>query len=94
MTPSSQDVVRSYRSLYRHSLHAIQYSSPARYTLRTLLRNTYRAGTAADFDPRKIENTLTFLNGAATEKGLEHRILKSLLHTWWWEDGRRRLKQE
>ena len=94
MTSNTREIIRSYRNLYRHALHAIQYSSPARYTLRTLLENTYRAGNAADFDARKIDNTLTFLDGAAKEKGLEHKILKSLLHVWWWEDKRRRLKAE
>lgn len=94
MGPSSQDIVRSYRTLYRQALHAIQYSAPARYTLRTLIRHTYRAGSAADFSDQKIKNTLEFLNGAARERGLEHFIVKDLLHTWWWEAGGRRLGSE
>lgn len=85
MIPSSQEIVRSYRQVYRHALHAVQYAAPARYTLRILLDNAYRTGDAADFDAQKIKNTLTFLEGAAKEKGLEHRILKNLLHTWYWE---------
>lgn len=85
MTPSSQEIVRSYRHLYRHALYAVQYAAPARYTLRILLRNAYRTGNAADFDAQKINNTVTFLEGAAKEKGLEHRILKNLLHTWFWD---------
>ena len=85
MSPSSQDIVRSYRLLYRHVLYAVQYAVPARYTARTLLRNAYRTGIAADYDAQKIDNTVTFLEGAAREKGLEHKILKSLLHTWYWD---------
>lgn len=89
MIPSSQEIVRSYRRLYRHAMHAIQYAVPARYTLRILLENAYRTGNTADFDIQKINNTVTFLEGAAKEKGLEHRILKNLLHTWSWEVNRK-----
>ena len=85
MSVSSHEIVRSYRNLYRHGLHAVQYAAPARYTLRILLENEYRTGNAADYDAQKIKNTLTFLKGAAKEKGLEHKILKNLLHTWYWE---------
>lgn len=84
MIPTSQEILRSYRRLYRHAMYAVQYASPARYTLRILLENAYRTGNAADFDAQKINNTITFLEGAAREKGLEHRILKNLLHTWFW----------
>ncbi|KAF6227733.1 hypothetical protein HO173_012063 [Letharia columbiana] len=65
-------------------MYAVQYAAPARHTLRILLDNAYRTGNAADFDAQKITNTVTFLEGAAREKGLEHRVLKSLLHTWFW----------
>lgn len=85
MSVTGQEIVRSYRQLYRHGLHAVQYAAPARYTLRILLRNAYRTGNAAEYDAQKINNTLTFLEGAAREKGLEHKIVKNLLHTWYWE---------
>lgn len=85
MIPSSQEIVRSYRRLYRHAIYAVQYAAPAKYTLRILLENAYRTGNAADFDMQKINNTVTFLEGAAKERGLEHRILKNLLHTWSWD---------
>lgn len=88
MSASSQEILRSYRHLYRHGLRAVQYAAPARYTLKILLENAYRTGNAADYDAQKINNTLTFLEGAAREKGLEHKILKNLLHTWYWEVNR------
>lgn len=94
MGTRTQEIVRSYRTLYRQGLHAVQYACPARYTLKALIENTYRAGNAVDFDIRKVENTSTFLQCAAKEKGLEHRILKNLLHTWWWERENRRTKGE
>ena len=90
MSPSSQEIVRSYRILYRHALHAVQYAAPARHTLRVQLENAYRTGNAADFDAQKVNNTVTFLEGAAKEKGLEHKILKSLLHTWFWDVNARK----
>lgn len=58
------------------------------------MESTYRNGNPADFDPRKVNNTLIFLEGAAKEKGLEHRILKNLLHTWWWENKQTRSAKE
>lgn len=93
MIPSSQEIVRSYRRLYRHALYAVQYAVPARHTLRILLRNAYRTGSAADFDAQKINNTVTFLEAAAKEKGIEHRILKNLLHTWFWEVNSRKYRK-
>ena len=84
MIASSQEIVRSYRQIYRLGLYAVRYAVPARHTLRILIENAYRTGSAADYDAQKINNTLTFLEGAAKEKGLEHKILKNLLHTWYW----------
>lgn len=92
MNPSSQEIVTSYRSLFRHALHAVQYSSPARFTIRDILGTTFRAGNPADFEPQKIKNTLQFLSCASKERGLEHKILKSLLITWWWENKSRPTK--
>ena len=90
MSVSGQEIVRSYRQLYRHGLYAVQYAAPARYTLKILLENAYRTGNAADYNAQKISNTLTFLEGAAKEKGLEHKMLKNLLYTWYWEVNPRR----
>lgn len=94
MPVDHQQIVRSYRHLYRHALHAVQYASPARYTVKALLENAFRTGNSADFDQQKVNNTLTFLHGAAKEKGLEHRIVKNLLHTWWWESKNKRQYRE
>ena len=85
MTATTKEIVQSYRRLYRHGLQAVQYSSPSRHTLKDRLQRAYRNGTAADFDAEKIENTIEFLRNAAKEKCIEHRIVKSLLHVWWWE---------
>ena len=89
MTASQQQIITSYRSLHRHALHAVQYAVPARYTAAKLIENAYRNGIPADYNQKKVDNTITFLHGAAKEKGLEHRMLKSLLLTWWWERRRR-----
>ena len=90
MVTRSQEIVRSYRHIYRHAMYAVQYAAPAKYTLKALLANAYRTGNAADFDTQKISNTLTFLDGAAKEKGLEHKILKNLLHTWYWDQSKQK----
>ena len=85
MTASKQDIIRAYRNLYRTGLHAVQYSAPARYTLRDRLRRAFRASPASDFDQQRILNTLEFLDGAAKTTGIEHHIVRSLLTVWWHE---------
>lgn len=85
MTASKQDIIRAYRNLYRAGLRAVQYSAPARYTLRDRLRRAFRASPASDFDQQRILNTLEFLNGATKTTGIEHHIVKSLLMVWWHE---------
>lgn len=80
---SNVAVVHAYRHLYRHSLRAIQFSKPARYTLRDRLRLAFRKGSSTDFLPEKIENTIEFLKYATRENGLEHKIVKNLLFVWW-----------
>ena len=85
MSYGSQEILRSYRDLYRHGLQAVRYSSPARHTLRDYLQHSFRVGTVTDFNARKIENTIQFLKNAGRDNGLEHRILKNLLHVRWWQ---------
>ena len=83
MTHSRIEIIQAYRRLYREGLHAVQYASPARHILRCQLDQAFRESGAEDFDAQKIENTLLFLKYAAKEKGIEHRILKTLLHVRW-----------
>ncbi|PQE17758.1 Mitochondrial carrier protein [Rutstroemia sp. NJR-2017a BVV2] len=78
--PLQTNYVEAYRSLYRALLHAVQYAKPARYQGRDILRNAFRKGDPATYDQKRIENTIMFLNIAAKEKGLEHKLLKNLLH--------------
>ncbi len=85
MSRSSQDILRSYRNLYRHGLQAVRYSSPARHSLKECLQHAFRTGATTNFNTRKIENTIQFLKSAGKDNGLEHRILKNLLHVRWWQ---------
>lgn len=89
---SNEAVVHAYRHALRHGLIAIQFSKPARFTLRDRLRSAFRKGTANDFSQQKIANTLEFLRYAAKENGLEHKILKNLLQLWWAQDRGGRFK--
>ncbi|TVY48367.1 UPF0593 mitochondrial protein [Lachnellula occidentalis] len=75
------ELIHSYRHMYRALLRGVQFSKPARYVARDQLREAYRNGKPSNFDSRKIERTLVFLDGAARETGLEHKILKNLLLT-------------
>ncbi|KAM3074228.1 hypothetical protein ACMFMG_002950 [Clarireedia jacksonii] len=77
--PLQKNYVAAYRNLYRALLHAVQYAKPARYQGRDILRNAFRKGDPATYDPKRVGNTVLFLNNAAKEKGLEHKLLKNLL---------------
>ena len=83
MTNRGTEIIRAYRRLYREGLHAIQYASPARHILKLQLNQAFRESAAEDFDTKKIENTILFLNCAAKEKGIEHRVLKTLIQVRW-----------
>lgn len=85
MATSNTDVVRAYRHLYQHALRAVRYSSPARHTIHHRLSEAFRKGRLSEFDPFRISNTLQFLHGAARPSSLEHKVLRTLLHTWYWE---------
>lgn len=79
--PSTQDVIHAYRHLYRGLLHAVQFSMPGRFTARDQLRDAFRRGDPASFNQERIDRTVEFFKLAARETGLEHRIVKNLLHT-------------
>ncbi|KZZ98524.1 hypothetical protein AAL_03042 [Moelleriella libera RCEF 2490] len=72
------DAVHVYRRLYRALLKAVQYASPARFTVRDQLRVAFRE-PGASLDAEATKRTLWFLQAAAKERGLEHKILKNLV---------------
>lgn len=82
-TMSQQEIIYAYRHLLRQGLRAIQFSKPARFTLRDRIRLAFRKGSASDFDAKRIKNTLEFLQNATKENGLEHKIVKNLMFVWW-----------
>ncbi|KAF3156152.1 hypothetical protein TWF225_009935 [Orbilia oligospora] len=99
--PSRQAVIHAYRNLLRAGLRAVQYSSPARYGLRSKLRHAFSDETAPILQPSaggapartqrfpktfsqtRIDNTIRFLNTAATRLGMEHTIVKHLCFVEW-----------
>ena len=81
----SREVIHAYRHLLRTSLQAIRYAKPARFTLQSHLRSSFRNPTSA-FDSQQISQTLEFLNNAAKYKGLEDKIVRNLLHVWGCKD--------
>ena len=88
MDADRQLIVSAYRSLYRTGLHAVQYSKPARYVLKRTLDNEFRNLPASKFNKHRIGNTIMFLEYAAKSRGVEHRILKNLVHVRWLEQMR------
>ncbi|KIW67836.1 hypothetical protein PV04_07060 [Phialophora macrospora] len=95
-TPAVQQaILQAYRDLYRAGLRAVQFSTPARYELRDILRQTFRTSAPSNFNRRRIQNTIRFLENARKYDGFEHKILKNLLHLQYWK-GRpldKRMKQ-
>ncbi|KAI1008155.1 hypothetical protein K3495_g52 [Podosphaera aphanis] len=77
-------VRHAYRHLYRGLLHAVQYSKPARYIARDELRTAFRKEDASNFDPLRVSRTIEFLGLAAKYAGMEHRMVKNILHTKYW----------
>ncbi|KAI1460898.1 DUF1763-domain-containing protein [Annulohypoxylon moriforme] len=73
------EVIHAYRHLWRGLLHAVQFSSPARYVARDRLRKAFREETKIEM--RTVNRTVRFLEAAARMRGLEHSILKNLLLT-------------
>ena len=92
---SQQPVLHAYRHLYRTGLRAVQYSRPARYEIRDILRQAFRTSPLSNFNPRRIQNTLRFLENARKYDGFEHKILKNLLHLQYWKGKplEKRMKQ-
>lgn len=92
MNPTNLSIPQAYRHLYRAGLRAIRHSTPARHTFLARLRRGFRKSLPQDFDPARVLNTVQFLENAATppismqRRTLEHRVLRSLLHTWYWQD--------
>ena len=79
---SNTEIIHAYRKLLRAGLRAVQFSKPARYSLTAQLRTAFRERGAA-FQPEAIRRTVWFLNAAAQERGLEHRIVKNLVAVAW-----------
>ena len=92
MPVEPSQVVDAYRQLYRAGLYAIRYSKPARYTLRHLMNKAFRNSSSSAYNAKKIQNTVLFLRHAGEGAGLEHRILKGLLHTRSYTESRVRRK--
>ena len=91
---SNRAIIHAYRHLYRHSLRAVKFSKPARYTLRDRIRLAFRKGSATDFEPNRVQNTIEFLQYATEENGLEHKIVKNLLFVWWTQSNGGRAKHK
>ncbi len=82
---SKADIVLAYRHLYRAGLHAVQYSKPARFVLKRIIDEAFRKGKPGDFNPRRIGNTVVFLENAAKDRGIEHAVVKNILRVRWWQ---------
>ena len=87
---TKSQTLHAYRNLYRHALRAVHHSSPARFTLRDTMRQAFRSESVDSLDPIRVKRTLQFLKHAELESGTEHKILKNLLHTRWWQAQRQK----
>lgn len=83
MAASQIEIRQAYRSLYKSFLKAVRYSKPARYIVHERIRDAFHSSPATDFDQSRIQRTLEFADGAARSSGLEHTIMKNLVHVYW-----------
>ncbi|KAI5263802.1 hypothetical protein E4T47_08935 [Aureobasidium subglaciale] len=81
----SHQVIHAYRHLLRSSLQAIRYAKPARFTLQSHLRDSFRNPKVA-FNDQEITQTLEFLSNAAKYKGVEEKVVRNLMHVWGCKD--------
>jgi hypothetical protein len=84
-TPSPQTLRLAYRHLYKAALAAVQYTVPARYTVRNKLRSAFRFTPASHYNARRISNTVDFLRLAAEKRGLEHKLVKNLCIVYYYQ---------
>jgi complex 1 LYR family protein len=75
---SNLEILHGYRHLYRAMLRAVQFSNRSRYAARDHLRRSFR-NEKDTINPEAIKRTRWFLEAAAKERGLEHKILKNLV---------------
>ncbi|KAJ4255597.1 hypothetical protein NW762_009594 [Fusarium torreyae] len=75
---SKTQIIHTYRHMYRNLLRAVQHTSPARWVARDQIRAAFREPGAV-FDEKATKRTMWFLEAAAKETGMEHRILKNLI---------------
>ncbi|PWW78346.1 DUF1763-domain-containing protein [Tuber magnatum] len=85
MFPDSTTIIHAYRALYKAGLAAVQYSSPARYSIRDKLRKAFRHSDPNRFSQQRVNNTVQFLRTAARRKGMEHCIVKNLCMVAYWQ---------
>jgi hypothetical protein len=79
---TTQEILHAYRRLLRAGLRAVQFSQPSSSTVKERLREGFRDPNGT-FDAERVRRTIWFLNAAAQERGLEHRILKNLCRVHW-----------
>ncbi|KAI5467011.1 hypothetical protein BGZ63DRAFT_410105 [Mariannaea sp. PMI_226] len=80
------EVVHAYRHLFRSISKAVQYAYWPRRTAIKQLRIAFREPGAV-FDGEGIKRTVWFLECAARERGIEHKILKNLIKVRQWRDS-------
>lgn len=85
MAPTSAELRLAYRHILTHAYRAVKFSKPARYILLHRIRHSFRTRPSTAYDPRKVARTVEFLRGAALSNGVEHRLLRNLVHYWWQE---------
>jgi hypothetical protein len=82
---ANTEILHAYRDLYRGALRAVRNSSPAKHMIRMTIREAFRNSPIEEFESQKIENTKAFLRRAETHAGIEHKILRNLLHVRFWQ---------
>jgi hypothetical protein len=87
---TNKAILHAYRNLYRNALRATHRSTPAKHVIRETIRTAFRTESAMHFNLQRVKNTENFLKRAERNTGMEHRILKNLLHVRYWQHHAKR----
>ena len=75
---TERSIIHAYRHMYKGLLQAVQHDKLARRVVRTQVRQAFR-DEKGTLDQEAFKRTIWFLDAAAKERGLEHKILKNLV---------------
>ncbi|KAK9457181.1 hypothetical protein V1511DRAFT_492909 [Dipodascopsis uninucleata] len=82
MVLSTGEVCSLYRHILRTGRRIVKRKAPYKYLFLDITRNMFR-DPQLKYDSLWFKNTLSMLQRAEEYRGMEHRVVKNILHTAW-----------